>query len=256
MFKEIVIKYEETFRDPILNSKESEILFLKTFFIALLLPTTIRDFRNVITKVLFKFGIKFPEEFFKLTSNVMKKQDPYIIERIIAILYGLAMYFFNQSNSEAYKDLIVNWAKNLNDWFFQEDSKFSTTHFFIRQHARFVIELGLLFDNQIFSKESIILIRPPYKTGGIRIWGELSLEDIGPFKSGAYPFRLENFGKYIIGDLVPYDNRGLRDGNEYNKLLKNIYWRMRDLGFSGEIFSDIDKTISNLNVRILYEDGV
>ena len=255
-FKELVVNYKETIRDPPLNSSESEILLLKTIFIALLLPTTIRDFRNIMTKVLFKYGIKFPEKFFKLASNLMENQDPYITERIIAILYGLTMFFFNQPNSEVNKDLIVNWAKKLNEWFFQEDSKYSTTHFFIRQHARFVIKLGLLIDSEILSKESIILTRPPYKTGGIRTWDEIALENIGPFKSGAYPFRLENFGKYIIGDLVPYDNSGLSDENEYNKLLRNIYWRMRDLGFSGISFSEIDKTISNLNNYYYPKSGI
>ena len=94
--------------------------------------------------------------------------------------------------------IIIIWAKKIFEWFFKEGAIYSTTHFFIRQNARYIIELGLLYDAKLFSDKDLEFIRPSYSEGGNREWGELDLGDIGPFESGAYPFRMENFGKYIL----------------------------------------------------------
>lgn len=245
--EKFIIRFKEELNPLSLSNEEAEILYLKCKFISWILPTTIRNFRNEITEIIFNFGCKFPDNFFRLISDMQKINDPYITERLIATLYGVAMFLHNQVNSVNKKDYIIKWAKNVFEWIFKEETAYSTTHFFIRQHARFIVELGLLYDSSILSDNDLNLIRPPYTMGGIREWGELDLEDLGPFISGTYPFRMENFGKYILGDLIPPNSYGIRDDEDFQKVLKNLYWRMKNLGFTGEKFTNIDRIIKDLN---------
>ena len=179
-FEKIVINFKEELNLLSLSNEEEEILLLKSKFISWILPTTIRKLRNEITGIFFNFGCKFPENFFHLISDMQKINDPYITERLIAALYGVVMCFHNQVNSVNNKDYIITWAKNIFGWIFEEETDYSTTHFFIRQHARFIIELGLLYDSSILSDSDVNLIKPPYDIGGIREWGELNLGDLGP----------------------------------------------------------------------------
>lgn len=216
-------------------------------FLIWTLTTTIRKFRNDVTEALFLYGINYPEVFFKYLKKMLVINDPYINERMLAAVYGVSLFFHNHLDSKQFDGILKIWGLDLYDMMFKKDAKYSTTHFFTRHYTRMVIELSIIHNSDLSEKINFELIKPPYNSGGIREWGIIDLEDLGQFQPGAYPFKSLNFGNYIIGGLVKNRVNHDYESKEYKEVIGNVYWRMRNMGYSAEKFSEIDANIYRFN---------
>ncbi|KKM82750.1 hypothetical protein LCGC14_1316360, partial [marine sediment metagenome] len=247
LFNSILSEFKENAQVKEIGKKEQQELELNFIFIIWTLSTTIRQFRNNATEAIFLFGINYPEIFFNQLKNVLYFDDPYIKERILAAAYGISMFFHNQLNSNDYNKILNSWALDLYDIMFKKEARHSTTHFYIRHYSRMIIELAFIHNSELSEKIDIGLVKPPYNSGGIREWGESDLEELGQFEPGAYPFKSLNFGNYIVGKLVKNRINHDYDIEEYKKTLRNLFWRMKTLGYPAKLFSKIDSKINKFN---------
>ena len=55
------------------------------------LTSTVRPLRDKATRALYWFGRRFPEQLLQLTKKSFTINDPYIRERMLAAVYGIAM---------------------------------------------------------------------------------------------------------------------------------------------------------------------
>jgi hypothetical protein len=85
---------------------------------------------------------------------------------------------------------------------------------------------------------------PPFKDGGIREWQVINDPDEGKYREGNSPLGLD-FANYTIGGLVPNRRNYQFEDKEYKRVVGQITWRLRQLGYSLEAFGEIDKAIAN-----------
>ncbi len=239
------------------NTKNVEILHEKVKIIALLCTTTIRNYRNRVTFALLKYGLKFPEKYHELMQNACNWNDPYISERILAAYYGIVMTKHSILNNEQFISLFSNKSRWIFENFFSSSSPYSTTHFLVRQYARFIIEVSILHQSDLLTPTEHQMIEPPYSQGGIRIWGEKERHDVwgGSYDPhGPMPINDLNFGTYTIGYLVP-GHGAHQTEPEFLLTMRNMYWRLSELGYHSDLFGEIDSIIDRRQYRT-YNDEI
>lgn len=211
------------------------------------LTSTNRPFRDRATRSLYYLGRKYPQLLFNGTLDSLKINDPYIPERMLAASYGVAMALHYGSETSNFNNKhLKDFARKIFTLMFTRKAKLSTTHVLMRDYARRIIEISLLHKPDTISHRNQFLIRSPFKFGGIRNWGESEDLDKDKYRNGSAPMHMD-FENYTLGRLVPsrsnYDYK--HDG--YQKVRRNILWRIYQLGYSHDVFKDIDSHIAQYN---------
>lgn len=206
------------------------------------LTSTNRDIRDRTTRALYWFGRKYPNELFKLTINSLGINDHYVPERLLAASYGINMAFYG-SVIRLTKEVLQDYTTRLYQEMFSPGAKNTTTHILMRDYARRTIELSLIQSPRLLNKSQKKKIKSPFKTGGIRKWGELEDKNEHEYRGGNYPLGFD-WGNYTLGRIVP--NRSpYQDTEEFKKVRRQIFWRIYDLGYSLHDFGEIDKEIAS-----------
>lgn len=210
------------------------------------LTSTNRKLRDEATRALYFYGRKYPIEFASIVYESLEYNDPYVWERTLAALYGVVMAEHNSIKSDYFRTQVLpDLSKTIYRLIFKEDAPYSTTHILARDYARRIIEIGLIHYPNLLTKLEIKKIRPPYRTGGIRDLGEF---DYGKNAYGyGGPIRMD-FSNYTIGRLVK-NGHGYTDPPEKQKVRRQIYWRIFDLGWNEEIFKEAEIAVGRDNYR-------
>ncbi|GMA99151.1 hypothetical protein [Pelosinus sp. IPA-1] len=217
-------------------------LHLISQFSMWLLTSTDRDIRDLATRSLYNYGRKFPNEYTDLVYFSLGINDPYIWERTLASLYGVTMAEHNALFNKDFRDNILpSIAKKLYDLMFKENASFSTTHILARDYARKIIEIALIHHKNFLTTKETQRVMPPYKDGGIRKWGEHK------YKSYEDPINMD-FSNYTIGNIVK-NAHSYSDPPEKQKVRRQIYWRIFDLGWEEQLFNAVDKNIDRFSNR-------
>jgi hypothetical protein len=244
-FEEFILEFERQCRSIASESKlVSEKQHILSRIIVWLLTSTNRNLRDRATKALYFYGRKFPNEFSSLVYDSLIFNDPYVWERTLASLYGVVMAEHNSISSTNFRNYILpNLSKKNYDLIFKENAPHSTTHILARDYARRIIEIGLVHNPSLFSAKEIKNIRPPYTFGGIRNLGELDYKDRDYSYDG--PIHMD-FSNYTIGRIVK-DGHSYSDPSEKQKVRRQIYWRIFNLGWNAELFNEAEKALGNDN---------
>ncbi len=240
-----ITKFEKTFRESGATSGLVDIrYYLVARYLALLLTSTHRLLRDTTTRALYWYGRRYPKRLFDMTIESLTFNDPYVPERMLAASYGVAMAFhFDADKAQFRSTELPEYAHKIYATMFAKESPHSTTHVLMRDYARRVIDIAVTHHPNLLDKVELLRTRPPYKDGGIRIWGTSDDRDEEKYRDGNAPLMMD-FENYTVGHLVP--DRGNYDFNhpEYKSVLSNIFWRIYDLGYSLETFGEIDKLIA------------
>lgn len=243
-----VTKFENLCRDDKEFDKISkQRLFLSAQYFSWLLTSTNRGLRDSTTKALYWFGRKFPERLFELTEKSLNINDPYVPERMLAASYGIAMALHNDLNNPMFREKILpQFAKRLYKLMFEKEAQHSTTHILMRDYARHTIQIALLHNSKLLNTQEKKRIRLPFKDGGIRNWKEdkdveKKVSDNFNAEWGYGPIHMD-FAKYIIGTISKHDYMR-KNFPSLKKNLAMVIWRMKQLGYSGERFEEIDRNI-------------
>jgi len=217
---------------------------LRAKWVMWFLTSTDREFRDIATRALYWFGRGDPIALFKESLRSLQINDPYVPERMLAASYGVAMARHVDIEDQTFVSVILpEYTRSLYNLMFAEGAPASTTHSLMREYATRIIEIMLLHNHELFSFEDILRSKPPFVDGGCREWGksETSKEECYGLDS---PFRMD-FENYTLGDLVPdrgnYDYK--HDG--YREIREQILWRIEQLGWSVELFKNVDHSIEN-----------
>jgi hypothetical protein len=217
---------------------------LRAKWVMWLLTSTDHEFRDVATRALYWFGRGDPAALFEECLSSLEINDPYVPERMIAASYGVAMAFHVNLEDHAFVNTILpGYARKLFDLLFAESAPYSTTHILLREFATRTIELAVFHNPNLFSHEEVERSKPPFSDGGLRDWGQSENLKEGRLGHDS-PFRMD-FENYSLGSLVP--GRGNYDYNheEYQKVRAQVLWRVEQLGWSSELFSEIDRSIAS-----------
>jgi hypothetical protein len=139
------------------------------------------------------------------------------------------------------KSILSSYARSLYNAVFTDGAPFSTTHLLLREYATRIIELAMLHNPGLFTEEEAKRSRPPFRDGGLRVWGE-SKNSKSELHGQDTPFRMD-FENYTLGSLVPGRGNYNYEHEGYRKVRAQILWRIEQLGWSCELFKDIDSII-------------
>jgi hypothetical protein len=214
---------------------------LRAIWVMWLLTTTAHNLRDRATRALYWFGRGEANALFEQTERAADVNDPYVFERMLAAAYGVAMALHSERESDLRKVVLTKHARSIFQLMFEPNASAGTTHTLTREYARRIIELALLQKRSLFSKPEVDRTRPPYSDGARINWQELNIGEertVGPNS----PFRMD-FENYTLGWLA--QDRGNYDFRHegYQKIRARVLWRVQQLGWTAERFSQVDKAI-------------
>ena len=213
---------------------------------ATFLTTTQRAFRDRTTRALVVLGERYPLLLFEITTAALSSNDPYIPERLLAASYGVMMRRWSQSDA-AFRAQSSNFARNLFDNMFAIDAQFSTSHAHMRDYALGVIDLARRIDPKCLASRPIRLLRPPFRHVGSRIPAGDMISD-SECEAADIAIGMD-FRNYTVGRLVPDRGNYDFDNPDHKETLRQIMWRMLDLGYKPELFKESDEEIASLSYR-------
>ncbi|MDP2173246.1 MAG: hypothetical protein Q8J62_05685 [Candidatus Cloacimonadaceae bacterium] len=131
----------------------------------------------------------------------------------------------------------------------------STSHTLIREYATGIIELSAYLELCPLTSDALNQCRPPYSDMDRLDWHE-NVETQEDIKYPNSPIHMD-FGNYTIGRLVPGRRNYDSQHENYRFVLSQILWRINNLGWSKERFSEIDVDIdrNRHSYRIDHNDG-
>lgn len=202
-------------------------------FISLLLTSTNRYLRDLATKTLVIVGRRYPEAHIDIFKRLERTKDIYILERLIASICGVFLAIEDQ-------ELLLKVCKHLEKNYI-EDLK--TTHVLILDYV-----ITLLDYAEIQFKYDRSLKRPA--TNGLIEWQkdpecvkEVTSDGNATWGFGPVGY---DFAKYKIGPyLAQYGYEKDSKLPTLKDALAMVVWRTKELGYTKELFENIDKALSN-----------
>jgi hypothetical protein len=168
---------------------------------------------------------------------------------MLAAIYGITMAKQNDFTDRSFQNELLPFiGRSLYELMFAINAPYNTTHILAKDYARNTIEIAILHHPKLLSEEEKVRIHPSFKLDEIREWGESENRDKDKYSDGNAPIHMD-FENYTIGRLVKDRSNYDFKNSEYKKVRANIFWRIYDLGYSLDVFGEIDKEIARKNVR-------
>jgi hypothetical protein len=205
------------------------------------LTSTVRDLRDHATHALYWFGNRDPRALFELTLDSLAINDPYVPERMLAVCYGVAMGLWAHPDGGVLRETIIPFASELIDNIFVPNAPYPTWHVLMRDYALGTITLACRIDPSWLTDDRATYLEPPFGHMPTPFTDASQIDEtqVVPAKSA---IRMD-FGNYTIGRLIK--GRHNYDYNHplYKDVVKQIEYRLLELGYSQEKFGDFDKSI-------------
>jgi len=244
-------RFENTCKEAkSLTTTTEQRLLLAARFFRWLLTSTVRPLRDTATRALYWYGRRFPRKFFDLVLESLSLNDPYVPERLLAAAYGITMALQHDFGRPQFREEILPYyAKKLYTAMFKSNASYATTHILTRDYASHIIDMALIHKPDILTSKERRRVKSPFADGGIRKWGQSEDRDEDIYREGSMPIHMD-FGNYTLGSLVR--DRGNYDFNHagYKKVRAEVFWRIYDLGYSHDLFKEIDREIHRYNWHV------
>ncbi|MBB5352939.1 hypothetical protein HNR46_003188 [Haloferula luteola] len=210
-----------------------------------LLTTTSHEMRMKVTRALYWFGRHDPSPQFALTIESLSISDPYVPERMLAACYGIVMNLHGANRNAEYEVTVLKeFARALYENLFAPHAPYATTHALTREYARRIIEVASVSNRSLLTSEEAIRVVPPYPSDLHAEMPEIEVKREFDQVSHPSPFRMD-FENYTLGRLVPGRGNYNYTNEEYRRVVAQVLGRVQDLGWTSELFEEIDHDISS-----------
>ena len=233
-----VLRWKEKWRTETTVSNED---VLRARWFMWLLTTTVRDLRDHTTHALYWYGNREPQSLFELTLDSLSINDPYVPERMLSACYGVAMGLWAHPDGESLRETIFPFADNLIEQMFVSNAPYSTWHTLTRDYALGIITLARKIDSTWIATEHMRYLTPPFDHVPTPFVDPNKIDDAEV--SGATVAIRMDFGNYTIGRLIKGRSNYNDTHPRYQEVLKQIKFRMLELGYSPDLFRDADDNI-------------
>ncbi len=225
---------------------DSEMVGALIWLCASFLTTTHRELRDKATKSLVLLGQQSPKDLFAVALRSLKFNDPYVPERLLAASYGLLMRHWAYPSPELL-DRAPSLARDIYDAMFAKNAPFATKHILMRDYALGVIELARKIDSTCLRRRRLGQLSPPF-TNPPEIASPSAISDDAC--TGANSAIQMDFGNYTLGRLVSDRSNYDFDHEEYKDVLRQVKYRVLDLGYDETKFELIDREIATGNFNL------
>lgn len=211
-------------------------------FLSVMLTTTERVLRDRATRAIMYLGLHHPVELFDESLNSLRFNDPYVGERMLAAAFGVAMRQWAAPDGIALRRSIVRFARQLVRHMFLPGAPHATTHTLTRDYALGIIELARRVDRHAIGTRHVHYLSAPHRATGPAFPPADQIDDeVVEAVKGVLRMDFEN---YTIGRLVPDRGNYQMEHPEYQQVRKQILWRVSELGYTTDRFSQVDEAVS------------
>lgn len=247
-YLKLVEEFSATCTNESLSSEVEERIHLLVEVIRWCLTSTVRSLRDQATSALVHYGLRWPDQLLSLLDDSMSVNDPYVPERVLAAMYGVAMILHqDDSRKDFVDDVLLAVAHLVFKFMFDENAPYSTTHILARDYARHTIEIALIRHPRLFTDEQKHRIEESFKEGGKRVWARSPDRNAGQYRLGNRPINTLNHDPLVkLGfKQSVHDHRAdVKQGEEL------LWWRIYELGYKYDLFHDIDIELASLDSRL------
>jgi len=230
----------ETFENSCREKRQlKEMVHLVAKQVMWCLTSTNHELRYNATRALYFYGIKYLREFYKLFLYSSSINDIYVLERMLAITYGIVLSIQDKINEEKkYEEFLYSLSKVIYTTLFSENKTVKTTHVLVRDYAKKILKLALRYNQILFDENeqnNILSENPIFYKEDIDKWDEI--------ESFSGPIRMD-FSNYTLGYIIPgghsYSNPPLKKKGRWY-----IYNKINELGWEESKFAEVDNLIDN-----------
>ncbi len=185
-------------KSGVLNEREVE----RARWVMWTLTSTSRSLRDVATQTLYEFAIKRPAEFLSLAMESTPVSDPYVPERMFAVVYGAALATWSDVNAVEMREALPGTAREIYQAIFAPGATYPVWHALYQQYCLGTIAIARMIDPVCLSEDEVTHLIPPFSQlpNPFECMPEYDLAIIESAKDEA--IRMD-FGNYTIGRLIP-----------------------------------------------------
>ena len=229
--------------------------FLRARWVMWTLTSTVRPLRDQATRVLYRFGSRYPDALFDLAVEALTINDPYVPERMLAACYGAAMTLWADPVRDDVRAAVLRFATELKMRMFSDGATASTAHVLTGDYAAGVIEVanvvGRTSPNAGSEDDGATICGWAMAANPFHDPTGIDDEDIADAERS---IRMD-FGNYTIGGLIRGRSNYDFDNQDYQDVRRQIEFRIVELGYSKSLFGDIDSRIDEGNWHSRLRDG-
>ena len=205
--------------------------------LSLFLGAADRPLRDKATRALVAIGEVFPDALFSHALDTLDFNDVYYPERMLAACYGVAMSRWSDPDAKEFHGKFPEFACAVARDVFMPGGRLLTHHALVRDYALGIAAIAQRLGVQ-FSKEQEAHMSPPFPAvlSPFPSALEIAEADLSDVDFVFHP----DFEKYTIGRLI--SERGNYD-SQCAEILRQIKWRVKDLGCTKDKFMERDKCI-------------
>lgn len=220
---------------------------------SLFLVSSDRALRDRYSEQILKLGYVYPNNLFKHTLRCFDFNDPYVIERMLAVCYGFCLNRNNEiSQNQELQSIVRAFSVGLFNSFFRKGAKHYTSHHLIRDYAGGIIDITAKLIPNLAQEIKISRAQPPFRNRS-------KIPPANKIRASAVnemEFALGlDFSNYTMGRLIK--NRANYDfkSRPYKDIRKRLLWRLKDLGLRQSEVVSIDREIQNRHWQRHTEPG-
>lgn len=203
------------------------------------LTSTSRSLRDKATKTLYEFAAQRPQEFFRLALEAVPVSDPYVPERMFAVVYGVALTTWADNDALQLRKALPKLAREIYQAMFAPSAPHPTWHALYQQYCLGTIAIARMIDPTCLSEEDAAHLLPPFSHLPSP-FGQMPQYEAAVIERAKHAAIGMDFGNYTLGRLIPdrsnYDYRH----PEYQHVLLAVVSRMLVLGYEPDQFEAID----------------
>jgi hypothetical protein len=213
---------------------------LDALAVSWLLSSTSQRLRDRATRALQRYGVGDPSRLFDLALRTLELNDPYVYERCIAACFGAAGEHQMPDPGGSFEQGLARFLEALRDAFLGAAATHPSSHQLLRQYVTVLFELAAAL-HPAAVPEGVDPAALDFAPGPEP--APLGTED--ELDHAFYP----DFSNYTVGSLYPDRSNYQFDHADYQAGMAEIRGRVLELGWSQEVFGEIDREIADLEYR-------
>jgi len=168
----------------------------------------------------------------------LRCNDPYVPERLLAACYGVTMIKWHGAGDAFACDLNV-FARLLYRKMFHPDALYKTHHVLMRDYALGVIAIAHKCKPKSFDEHELENLVAPFSTIA-NPFPEPEAIDLHTCAEVESAIHMD-FENYTVGRLIDGRRNYDMEHGEYQGVMKQIQWRMADLGYNSDSFEKMEQ---------------
>ena len=204
-----------------------------------LLGSIVRSIRDRASRLLEHLGEQYPERVLTLVSESLRNNDPYILERLTSIAYGILMSLYATRKTDILKMNGGDYVRNAKETLLSPDSRHATPNAVVRDsiiNSEVLLKFASGEDSAEISR--FLQADHPAPVNPFRQADKTNQDDTEQV-SLAIRADFENYTLPGLFGLHPYDT----GSEQYKKMRAQFEQRMFDIGYRYLLFESVDREI-------------